>query len=69
MRSDKLKGHILTHNIMKPCKFCKKDFRSDRLLKHEVLCHSNVDESLCDRLGVEHVQPDAMAYVPCTSIA
>ena len=65
MRSNKLKRHLLTHQTMKPCKFCKKDFRSDRLLKHELLCQTSVDESLCDRSGVQHLVSDES----CSSVA
>ena len=32
MRSDTLSRHMLTHNEMKECRFCKKPYRSDRLL-------------------------------------
>ena len=49
MRSNNLKTHLLQHNEKVQCKFCKKDIRSDLLLKHETLCESSVDESLCDR--------------------
>ena len=67
MRSDKLKGHLLTHNIRKPCKYCKKDIRSDLLLKHELLCQSKVDETLCNRYtGVhEHLDSDST----CSSVS
>ena len=49
MRSDNLKAHLLQHNEKVKCKFCKKSIRSDLLLKHETLCQTSVDESLCDR--------------------
>ena len=49
MRSDTLSRHMLTHNEMKECRFCKKPYRSDRILKHEALCQSVVDETMCDR--------------------
>ena len=51
MRFDNMniKRHLLQHNGNVSCKYCKKSFRSDRILKHEVLCQSNVDESICDR--------------------
>ena len=65
MGSTKLKAHIPTHNIMKPCKFCKNDFRSDRLLKHEALCQSKVDESLCSRSSVERLDAEEQ----CASVS
>ena len=62
-----MKGHILTHNIKKPCKYCKKDIRSDLLLKHELLCQSKVDETLCNRYtGVhDHLDSDST----CSSVS
>ena len=58
MRSDKLNTHMLTHSPSKPCRFCKNDFRSDKLRKHEALCQAKVDESLCDRSGVERLDSE-----------
>ena len=51
---------MLTHNIKKICRYCKKDVRIDRLLKHEVLCKSQVDEKICNRsVGVhQHIETD-----------
>ena len=54
--ANKLQKHLKTHNPMKSCRFCKKSFRSDMLLKHEILCQSKVDERLCNRSGVEHME-------------
>ena len=54
MRSDNLKRHIPTHNPEKPCRNCKKFFRSDKLAKHELLCSSDIDESLCNRHSGVH---------------
>ena len=65
--SNKLNKHMLTHNELKPCPNCKKEFRSDRLTKHALLCQANVDETLCDRTsGVkERLEHD----VDCTSVS
>ena len=67
MRSDNLKRHIPTHNIKQPCSNCKKLVRSDKLKKHELLCSSNVNESLCNRhSGVcEHM----VAEEQCNSVS
>ena len=65
MRSDKLNAHMLTHSPSKTCQFCKKNVREDKLLKHETLCQSKVDESLCDRSGVQRLDAEEQ----CTSVA
>ena len=51
--SNNLKLHIKSHNIMTLCRFCKKQVRVDKLLKHETLCHDKVDETLCNRSNVQ----------------
>ena len=47
--SNKLAQHMLTHNANKPCPYCKKEFRSDKLAKHALLCQYKIGETLCDR--------------------
>ena len=49
MRSDRLYRHKKTHLPNKSCKYCKKEIRKDRLLRHELLCKDGVDERLCNR--------------------
>ena len=56
VNSNMLNKHLLTHNAKLQCKYCKKEFRSDKLPRHEILCKSNVDESLCNRhTGIQEV--------------
>ena len=52
MQENNLSRHMKIHNPTNPCKFCKKQIRLDKLLKHETLCKDSVDERLCDRTGV-----------------
>ena len=49
MRSGNLTRHMKIHNSTKPCSSCGKDFRSDLLLRHELLCRDNVDEARLER--------------------
>ena len=49
MRSDNLYRHKKAYNPTKPCKYCKKEIRSDLLKRHELLCKDGVDERLCNR--------------------
>ena len=56
VNSNMLNKHLLTHNAKLQCKYCKKELRSDKLPRHEILCKSNVDESLCNRhTGIQEV--------------
>ena len=41
MRADDLSRHMKIHNPTNPCKFCNKQIRLDKLLKHETLCKDN----------------------------
>ena len=59
MRSDVLTRHLKTHNPTNSCRFCSKQIRIDKLLKHETLCKDNVDERLCDRTGVGYIGTSA----------
>ena len=50
-----LPRHMLIHNPSEPCKFCTREIRIDKLLKHEMLCKDGIDERLCDRSCVEEL--------------
>ena len=49
VRIDMMQTHLKTHNPSRRCKFCKKMVRTDLLIKHEILCKDQVDETLCNR--------------------
>ena len=61
MQENHLSRHLKTHNPTESCKFCNKQFRTDRLLKHETLCKDGIDERLCDRSCVDELStpPDS----------
>ena len=65
LRSDILNRHLVTHNTMRSCKFCKKLLRRDKLLKHETLCHDKVDETLCNRAGVQRLETSSTCSSVC----
>ena len=60
MRLDTLGRHLKTHNLSFPCQHCKKMIRSDKLLRHEILCRDKIDDRNCHRSGVECL-PDPLA--------
>ena len=53
MRLDTLGRHLKTHNLSFPCQHCKKMIRSDKLLRHDILCRDKIDDKICHRSGVE----------------
>ena len=65
VRSDKLTSHVKTYNPSKSCRFCKKQIRNDKILKHETLCRDKVYETLCNRTGAQRLESNAT----CSSVS